>query len=332
MEFHKKAVNTALNSDDCSRRDQNKIEEETEILFDETAEHQLRSIKNILTEIRTCTRRLESAQGLALSFVLLVYFHLTDSVLARDPEDSRMVKDFKKIFKEYLNSKIGEQEIKGAMATCMVDPRFLRPQNDIPSVDPEETKRLLHWVNDNRNSRHILKTFVQAFWSRQPRIPYNISIEDLYSSNDDPVAVEGLCIAPLDFHTLFEQEWREYLKLAQFTTSDPLRFWKDNAKTLRLLSGAAKLLIPFPASSAGPERVFSVAGWTQNDRRQRMHAQTLKNLLTLRHCWLGWLDFTKFLPDSPTKEGNVDVAEEEDESNVDKGADGVEVEEEIEVL
>jgi hypothetical protein len=63
-----------------------------------------------------------------------------------------------------------------------------------------------------------------------------------------------------------------------------------------------------------------------------MHAQTLKNLLTLRHCWLGWLDFTKFLPDSPTKEGNVDVAEEEDESNVDKGADGVEVEEEIEVL
>eukprot|EP01138_Halocafeteria_seosinensis_P004702 gb/GECG01004808.1/.p1 GENE.gb/GECG01004808.1/~~gb/GECG01004808.1/.p1 ORF type:complete len:100 (+),score=11.32 gb/GECG01004808.1/:1-300(+) len=36
-----------------------------------------------------------------------------------------------------------------------------------------------------------------------------------------------------------------------------------------------------------------------------MHARTLNNVLVLRRFWLGWLNCSKRLPESPTKEGQL---------------------------
>jgi hypothetical protein len=53
-------------------------------------------------------------------------------------------------------------------------------------------------------------------------------------------------------------------------------------------------LSPLPAAPA--ERTFSIVSWTQHKLRKRMNPGTLKDLLNLKHCWLGWLDASKQPP------------------------------------
>lgn len=326
QEYYKVAINKLL--DASPQREKRLIQQKSKTVFDEEATEQLREIEKLLGALKDCTRKLESSQGLSLSYTLLVYFHLIDSLLAATPSDTSTMSDFKRVFRTYINERIDKQELGGATATCLIDPRFMRPQKMIENVSEQEVERLMEWVNQNEKSLQNLKCFVQSFWSRNAPIPYELSVDDLYVSADAAGSGSGLCMAPSNFHDLFKQEWAAYLHKARVSEQPPLQFWRHEANYLPLLSGAARMLIPFPASSAGPERVFSIAGWTQDARRQRLHAKTLKNLLTLRHCWLGWLDCTKTLPEPPTKTGELDI----EESSDDEGDGAMEVHECVDLL
>lgn len=54
-----------------------------------------------------------------------------------------------------------------------------------------------------------------------------------------------------------------------------LEFWCDNATVLPTLSKAAATLLSCPASSAGSEREFSIAGWLCGGRRNRLSGENL---------------------------------------------------------
>eukprot|EP01138_Halocafeteria_seosinensis_P009176 gb/GECG01009377.1/.p1 GENE.gb/GECG01009377.1/~~gb/GECG01009377.1/.p1 ORF type:complete len:127 (+),score=23.60 gb/GECG01009377.1/:1-381(+) len=88
-----------------------------------------------------------------------------------------------------------------------------------------------------------------------------------------------------------------YKQAASKAELSPLHFWRTYGDQLPLLAGAAKLLLPFPASSAPAERTFSAAGLTQHRYRKSLQASTLKDLLTLKHVYLGWLDGERNAPE-----------------------------------
>ena len=94
-----------------------------------------------------------------------------------------------------------------------------------------------------------------------------------------------------------KSELKMYKQAASKAELSPLEFWRTYSGQLSLLVGAAKLLLPFPASSAPAERTFSAAGLTQHRFRKSLQASSLKDLVTLKHVYLGWLDGARKAPE-----------------------------------
>jgi len=78
-------------------------------------------------------------------------------------------------------------------------------------------------------------------------------------------------------------EWREYLEedLAPEKES-PLEYWKAKAKRWPVMASMAKYYLAIPASSAGVERVFSIAGSLGRARRARLLGKNLGSIIMLR--------------------------------------------------
>lgn len=64
--------------------------------------------------------------------------------------------------------------------------------------------------------------------------------------------------------------------------TDPLLFWKINSSRWPTLSGMARKFLAIPASSAGVERIFSLAGWFSRARRASISVDNVARLLWVR--------------------------------------------------
>jgi len=78
-------------------------------------------------------------------------------------------------------------------------------------------------------------------------------------------------------------ECQEYLseELAEVVAS-PLEYWKNKAKKWPVISSMAKYYLAIPASSAGVERVFSIAGALGRARRARLVGKNMGCMIMLR--------------------------------------------------
>ena len=63
--------------------------------------------------------------------------------------------------------------------------------------------------------------------------------------------------------------------------SDPLAFWRTNAKELPYYAVIFRSIMSAQASSSASERVFSTAGWLQNPLRNRLSPNMLEQLTLL---------------------------------------------------
>lgn len=91
-----------------------------------------------------------------------------------------------------------------------------------------------------------------------------------------------VCAAsPVDFD---KHELDIYLELP--LTSDDnemLTFWRKHRQQLPKMAAIARKVLSIPATSTSSERVFSACGYTLNDRRARMNAETLEKLMFLKY-------------------------------------------------
>lgn len=71
-----------------------------------------------------------------------------------------------------------------------------------------------------------------------------------------------------------------YLSLPRILpTSDPLEFWAQNKSIFPNLSNLAKQFLAIPATTAGPERLFSSTGSLARARRSSLMPVTLENMV-----------------------------------------------------
>jgi hypothetical protein len=73
--------------------------------------------------------------------------------------------------------------------------------------------------------------------------------------------------------------------LEHFEVSDPLKWWRDHAKSMPILSRLARQTLCVPASSASCERLFSSAGLTIASDRSRLTAENAADLVFLKGTW-----------------------------------------------
>ena len=71
------------------------------------------------------------------------------------------------------------------------------------------------------------------------------------------------------------------------------------------------MFLAIPASSAPAERVFSISGQFHTRQGNRTAASTLRDILTLKNRWLGWLELGSRLPAAPfeEREEGLDLSE-----------------------
>lgn len=296
-----------------------------EILDDEAFVQKAKALNNLLSQVRRYARLLESQEPFSLTYVLLVYALLCKVLLVESVEEDSGIKDFKKIAREYLEARIKDQNLGGSMVCCALDPRFLKPEvvlgKDIPAGTAE---KLRDWLAEFP-LLPLLRTYVRSYWTRHlDSVPHQLTREDLESNEETETPTERnrsiFGRKSESFTDLLEQELKTYRWNAEREHLEPLEFWRKHQDDLKLLSGAAKLLLPFPASSAPAERTFSIAGWTQHKLRKRMTPETLKDLLFLKHCWLGWLDASKHPPMTLETDG-MDCEEADIEDAADPSSD-----------
>ncbi|CAG8553222.1 9748_t:CDS:1 [Ambispora gerdemannii] len=95
-----------------------------------------------------------------------------------------------------------------------------------------------------------------------------------------------------------ETELRVYFdmhKMPKYDLSDPLYkkhnplvFWHDNQLTLPLMAQQARRSLAIPGTSVSSERLFSDAGNVVTEKRNRLHPNTVHDLLFLKenqHCF-----------------------------------------------
>ena len=66
---------------------------------------------------------------------------------------------------------------------------------------------------------------------------------------------------------------------------DPLKWWQTHTLYLPTLSVIARKYLCIPATSAPPERVFSVAGLTISKQRSKLNSENTFCLIFLRGNW-----------------------------------------------
>jgi hypothetical protein len=324
LEIHPALVQTCKEMQDDSSMnhgDRYTAHTKQEILEDESLLKEARAINNILEQIRRYSRLLESQEPFSLTFVLLVYTILVKVVLVEKEGDDESMKEFKRIVKDYLDKRISEQNVSGAMISCALDPRFIKPEIVLgKETPPGAAEELRDWL-DQLNLFPHLRLFVRAYWTRHlNNAPYSLTREEI-ESNEEPSAEESsqslrlFTAGKTTFTGMLREEMRVYKKNAEREKLQPLEFWKSYQTTLPLLAGAARLLMPFPASSAPAERTFSAAGLIQHRLRTSMKGETLKAHLTLKHAWSGWLDCSKQSPQPPH-----DTEESDEDSDVQETA------------
>lgn len=64
---------------------------------------------------------------------------------------------------------------------------------------------------------------------------------------------------------------------------DILMWWSERSHKYPLLSVLARFILAIPASSAAPERNFSIAGYIVSDRRSRLSASTVEDILICKN-------------------------------------------------
>lgn len=75
----------------------------------------------------------------------------------------------------------------------------------------------------------------------------------------------------------------------------PLKWWPQKSHLHPLLSVVAKAVFTMPASQSDVERIFSVAGYTSANRRNRMSIEVLEELVYINKNYPDELGFS--LPD-----------------------------------
>ena len=79
---------------------------------------------------------------------------------------------------------------------------------------------------------------------------------------------------------------KEVFHKASFEGVDVIKFWMEHKSTYPKLSKLARWVLSVPASSASSERVFSCAGRVFEERRTRLDAESLDNVVFLNSFFI----------------------------------------------
>jgi len=126
-----------------------------------------------------------------------------------------------------------------------------------------------------------------------PEKENRIGIRMMLDDDDDEVFT-----APIDLNSCELENYLRDPKLPFYADSDqkrvnnPLDWWKANAAKYPTLAVMAKKYLCVPATSAPVERLFSRAGLTITEKRNRLQDDVAADLIFLRANWDKFEDLT----------------------------------------
>lgn len=114
---------------------------------------------------------------------------------------------------------------------------------------------------------------------------------------------------------------------AQFNILD---WWRDNEATYPNLAQVARDILPVQIAGVGVERVFNTSKDVIGDRRHRLSAQTIQQIMILKHALPQEVEPTTLVDDEPAPSDEVDDLFELP-AYVTQPAIGIRIEEEIQI-
>jgi hypothetical protein len=99
---------------------------------------------------------------------------------------------------------------------------------------------------------------------------------------DEGISVNIVLPTTVNLKITIKKEVDQWKQLKLNENVDCLSFWKHNCKTYPIISQFARQVLCIPASSAASERVFSSAGNTISDKRNRLNADVVRDIIFLK--------------------------------------------------
>lgn len=123
-------------------------------------------------------------------------------------------------------------------------------------------------------------------WFRKPSLPSQSSRSQSLSQSERSSSYELLIEDNEQCIGATRQEGETYLSTATIINKkgfDVLMWWRENQATYPRLALVAMDILAIPIAGVGVERVFNIAKDVIGDRRHRLNAQTIRQLLVLKH-------------------------------------------------
>lgn len=123
-------------------------------------------------------------------------------------------------------------------------------------------------------------------WFRKPTLPSQSSRSQSLSQSERSQSCELISEDGEQSTGATRQEGETYLStpiIMEHKDFDLLAWWRENQATYPRLALVAKDILAIPIAGVGVERVFNIAKDIIGDRRHRLKAQTIRQLLVVKH-------------------------------------------------
>lgn len=243
----------------------------------------LKELCKILNPFESATRAISGEHYMSASMVIVVTNGLLDicSKLIGTLEFSDLSRNVVKILQNGLQERVGKVEYSNTLAICtFLDPRFKSyPFQNYDAMERVK-KTILEALTSLINDTILEKPIEQS----EPQNPTPMSEPDselsIWSSLDIKLSGKGKKNTNAHSRALMElQRYTEEDVLERY--QDPLKWWRTNAYMFPNLAKLFKQKCCALGTSVPCERLFSKAGILLHERRTRMSAKKLEQLLFL---------------------------------------------------
>jgi hypothetical protein len=238
------------------------------LLLDEAEWIAISEIIKILEKFANATKLLSGSHYPTLSFtypiICELFKHLSKMKESIKSYEANLLNS---AIYESMNEKWNNQEDTGIIA-AFFDPRF----KSLKFVNFEKANSIIELIKSKILELENLENFNEYSDNLIPKT--NLSLSEFFGEDNNASLTT--------FNHNFELE--TYLKLPQLSCNQEINlldWWNSKSVAFPYLAKLAKIYLCIPATSVPSERLFSTAGNVITDKRNRLHPNTISNLLFL---------------------------------------------------
>lgn len=253
----------------------------------------LNEVQSLLKPLEAATNEISGQSYTTISLVIPMIHNLTNALLCSSPEHDIGKALKSALMTEYEKRFFPAEKVYILSISTLLDPRFKKiyfrdPLNCAKAV--QYIQDLIKTVNPNEQDKNIHSTVVTGIYIlitvfHETNLIF-FATDDIQDSSfnlwsDHQRLVQEKHVEEVDTSSLSEMAL--YLKTQVISLKEnPLLWWDRNANTYPKLAQIAKKLLSAVATSVPAERLFSKAGQTVTQRRNRLKGKLLSALLFLQ--------------------------------------------------